>query len=80
MKHVDTAVQDMDGRITEHACRKKLREVGIKVSRPKFCAEVKKHHVPFTENTLQCRGGAPNRYYDWPTIKAFFEGFIRQVN
>ena len=80
MKHIDIASPVQEPPITEEVCRKRLREVGIKISRHKFCALVEQHRVPFIENTLQCRGGTPNRYYQWATIKPFFEGFIRQVN
>ena len=80
MNRVNVASKIKERPITEGTCRKRLREVGITISRKKFCSLVEEHHVPFTENALQCRGGTPNRYYEWATIKPFFEGFIRQVN
>jgi hypothetical protein len=80
MKHFHGASKVEEPPITEEACRRKLREVGIKLSRKKFCELVEQHQVPFTENALQCRGGTPNRYYEWAAIKPFFEGFIRRVN
>ena len=80
LKHVHGTPQVEEPPLTEEACRRRLREVGIKLSRKRFCALVEQYHVPFTENSLQCRGGTPNRYYEWTAIRPFFEGFIRRVN
>jgi hypothetical protein len=67
--------------LSEEAFRRRLRiEDDISLSRSKFRDLVEIHRLPYIENALQCRGGSPNRYYEWTILRPFIIGFVRKVN